>query len=373
MKLLDVVTFVGTRPEIIRLSRLIPLLDERTNHTLVHTGQNNDPKLSDVFFSDLGLRDPDHYLGISNESPALAMAQTLVGAEKVLKSSFPDAVVVLGDTNSAVAAVVARRMGVPVYHLEAGNRSFDENVPEEINRKMIDHVSTFNLPYSEPARRNLLAEGIHPLYLCLTGSPIREIVEYYADQISSSKVLEDLYLKPREYFVASAHRQENVDDSSRLTNLLEGLNALCQSQGKRVVFPVHPRTRNKLLEIEVRLDPLITLIDPLGYFDFLKMQQNALCVLSDSGTISEESAILNFAAVTIRDSMERPELLETGGISMTGLQADGILRAVNYQLSERLDSEAPAEYMVRNFSQRVFMFIESTAPRVAKWQGLRKP
>lgn len=372
MKLLNVVTFVGTRPEIIRLSRLIPLLDKRSNHTLVHTGQNNDPKLSDVFFSDLGLRDPDHYLGISNESPAQAMAQTLVGAEKVLKSASPDAVVVLGDTNSAVAAVVARRMGVPVYHLEAGNRSFDENVPEEINRKMVDHVSTFNLPYSEPARRNLLAEGIHPRYLCLTGSPLGEIVEHYADQISQSSVLEDLSLKTKEYFVASAHRQENVDNFSRLNDLLEALNVLCQTRKKKIVFPVHPRTRNKLSETKLGLDPLIVLVDPLGYFDYLKLQQNALCVLSDSGTISEESAILRFAAVTIRDSMERPELLETGGISMTGLQRDNILRAVDYQLGKSLSAEVPAEYMVKNFAQRVFMFIESTAPRVAEWQGLRK-
>lgn len=372
MKLLNVVTFVGTRPEIIRLSRLIPLLDKRSNHILVHTGQNNDPKLSDVFFSDLGLREPDHYLGISNESPAQAMAQTLVGAEKVIKTSSPDAVVVLGDTNSAVAAVVARRMGIPVYHLEAGNRSFDENVPEEINRKIVDHVSTFNLPYSEPARRNLLAEGIHPRYICLTGSPLGEIVEHYADQISQSSVLEDLNLQPREYFVASAHRQENVDNSSRLIDLLEALNALCRTYKKKVVFPVHPRTKNKLSEVKVGLDPLIVLVDPLGYFDYLRIQQNALCVLSDSGTISEESAILNFAAVTIRDSMERPELLETAGISMAGLQADNILRAVDYQLSQEKSFEMPAEYTIKNFSQRVFMFIESTAPRVAEWQGLRK-
>lgn len=372
MKLLNIVTFVGTRPEIVRMSRLIPLLDERSNHILVHTGQNNDPKLSDVFFSDLGLRDPDHYLGISNESPAQAMAQTLVGAEKVLKSCNPDAVVVLGDTNSAVASVIARRMGIPVYHLEAGNRSFDENVPEEINRRMVDHVSTFNLPYSEAARRNLLAEGIHPRYMCLTGSPLGEIVGHYSDQISRSNVLDYLNLEPRQYFVASAHRQENVDSYSRLADLLEGLNALCKKFDKRVITPLHPRTRKKLLESRVDLDPLITLVDPLGYFDYLYLQKNALCVLSDSGTISEESAILKFPAVTIRDSMERPELLETGGISMTGLRADGILRAVDYQLSEQVDIEVPSEYLVKNFSQRVFMFIESTAPRVAEWQALRK-
>jgi len=372
LTLLNVVTFVGTRPEIIRLSRLIPLLDERTIHTLVHTGQNNDPKLSDIFFSELGLREPDHYLGISNESPAQAMAQTLVGAENVLKSCSPDAVVVLGDTNSAVAAVVARRMGIPVYHLEAGNRSFDENVPEEINRKMVDHVSTFNLPYSEPARRNLLAEGMHPRFLCLTGSPLGEIVEHYSDRISQSKVLAVLNLGSKDYFVASAHRQENVDNFVRLTNLLEALNALSETHRKRIIFPVHPRTRNKLREIRMALNPLIELVDPLGYFDYLELQKHALCVLSDSGTISEESAILGFPAITIRDSMERPEFLETGGISMAGLMTDAIIRAVSYQLSHNVNVEVPPEYLVKNFSQRVFMFIESTAPRSAEWQGLRK-
>jgi UDP-N-acetylglucosamine 2-epimerase len=373
MKLLKIVTVVGTRPEIIRLSRLIPLLDERSSHTLVHTGQNSDPKLSDVFFSDLGIRQPNHYLGVSNESPAQAMAQTLIGAETVLKDINPDAFVVLGDTNSAVAAVVARRMGIPVYHLEAGNRAFDENVPEEINRRMVDHVSTFNLPYSEPARRNLIAEGIHPRYLCLTGSPLPEILEHYSEQISQSNVLQHLGLTSGEYFVASAHRQENVDVPARLATLLTSLNELCKRHNKRVVLPVHPRTRKRLSELNMELNPLLMAIEPLGYFDYLQLQRNSLCVLSDSGTISEESAILKFAAVTIRDSMERPEMLETGGISMVGLEPDNILRAVDFQLEVGPSTEVPAEYKITNFSRRVLMFIESTAPRVAEWQSLRKP
>jgi UDP-N-acetylglucosamine 2-epimerase (non-hydrolysing) len=371
MKLLNVVTFVGTRPEIIRLSRLIPLLDQKTKHTLVHTGQNNDPKLSDIFFSELGLRDPDMYLGVSNETFAQAMAETLIGAEKVFTASRPDAVVVLGDTNSAVAAIVARRMGIPVYHLEAGNRSFDENVPEEINRRLIDHVSTFNLPYSEPARRNLLAEGIHPRYICLSGSPLPEIINFYSQQASKSQILSQLEISSGDYIVASAHRQENVDSNTRLEMLMLSLNLLCEKYGKPVIFPVHPRTRKKLAEVSFDLNPLIRQTEPFGYFDYLHLQQHAFCVLSDSGTVSEESAILGFKAVTIRDSMERPELLEAGGISMAGLDGDNILRAVNFQTKNNDPAEVPAEYQIKNFSQRVFMFIESTAPRATEWQGLR--
>lgn len=371
MRLLNVVTFVGTRPEIIRLSLLIKLLDKKTNHTLVHTGQNNDPLLSDVFFSDLGLRNPDKYLGITNETPAQAMAQTLVGAEKALQSSRPDAVVVLGDTNSAVAAIIARRMGIPVYHLEAGNRSFDENVPEEINRRLIDHVSTFNLPYSEPARRNLLAEGVNPRFICLSGSPLPEIIGHFSEAIDKSEILDELQIASGQYFVASAHRQENVDSSTRLEELLSSLNMISEQYSKPIVFPVHPRTRKKLAGTSVALNPLVKLIEPLGYFDYLHLQKHSLCVLSDSGTISEESAILGFRAVTIRDSMERPELLETAGISMSGLEGDNILRAVNHQVTKEQNRDIPAEYRVGNFSERVYMFIESTAPRAGQWLGLR--
>ena len=372
MKLLKIVTFVGTRPEIIRLSRLIPLLDERSEHTLVHTGQNNDPMLSDVFFSGLQIRDPDVYLGISNETPARAMAETLMGAESVLREVMPDAVVVLGDTNSAVAAITARRMGIAVYHLEAGNRSFDENVPEEINRRMVDHVSTFNLPYSEMARRNLIAEGLSPRYICVTGSPLNEVISHYAEQVFSSQILSELKLRTNSYFVVSAHRQENVDEPGRLTRLIQALNEMCVHYKIKIVFPVHPRTRERLSRIKRDLDPLVMLIDPLGYFDYLKLQQNACCVLSDSGTISEESAILRFPSVTIRDSMERQEMMEVGGISMAGLQSDDIIRAVDYQLNGKPAYSAPAEYTTTNFAQRVLMFIESTSPRVSDWQGIRK-
>ncbi len=372
MRRLKIITIVGTRPEIIRLSRLIPLLDERSDHLLVHTGQNSDPGLSDIFFSDLRLKDPDYYLGVSNSSPAQAMAQTLVGVEEVLNASRPDAVIVLGDTNSAVAAIVARRMAIPVYHLEAGNRSFDENVPEEINRKMIDHVSTFNLPYSEPARRNLLTEGIHPRFVCLTGSPLPEILNFYSKEIGSSKVLNQLGVSSGKYFVASAHRQENVDNPSRLKELFYSLNRLCSEYDMPVLFPVHPRTRKRLSELSVQVDPLIKMLNPVGYFDYLQLQKSSLCVLSDSGTVSEESAILGFPAVTIRDSMERPELLETGGISMCGLESENVIRSVSYQLAKVCPKEIPSEYRVLNFSERVYMFVESTAPRVAEWQSLRR-
>ena len=372
MKRLKIVTFVGTRPEIIRLSRLIPLLDQRTEHTLVHTGQNNNSLLSDVFFSGLEIRDPDEYMGISNETPARAMAETLVGSEGILKSVNPDAVVVLGDTNSAMAAIIARRMGIPVYHLEAGNRSFDENVPEEINRKIVDHASSFNLPYSEHARRNLLSEGIDPRYVCLTGSPIPEIVSYYGQEIHSNSVLDRLGLQSGAYFVASAHRQENVDSPTRLESLLDALNRVGERYEKEVIFPIHPRTAKRLADLKTFLSPFVRILEPLGYFDYLQLQKNSLCVLSDSGTISEESLILGFKAVTIRDSMERPEAMESGGISMCGLNPDEILRAVEFRLHEKWDPQLPEEYLSENFSQRVFWFIESTAPRFHSWKSLRR-
>jgi UDP-N-acetylglucosamine 2-epimerase (non-hydrolysing) len=368
---LRIVTFVGTRPEIIRLSRLIQLLDRVSDHTLVHTGQNNDPNLSDIFFSDLGLREPDFYLGISNSSPGRAMANTLEGAEKILLEHRPDAVIVLGDTNSAIAALISRRMGIPVYHLEAGNRSFDDNVPEEINRKVIDHSASFNLPYSEPARRNLISEGLHPRYICLTGSPIPEVIEYHSKQIAESEILQTLALREKKYFVISAHRQENVDSPSRLGELFDSLNALCDKYGEELIFSMHPRTRAKVSDLNAPIHPLIRFIDPIGYFDYLRLQLGAMCVLSDSGTVSEEASILGFRAVTIRDSMERPEALESGGISMSGLQKDNVLRAVEFQLELLTYSQAPQEYRVTNFAQRVYLFIESTAPRYSQWRGLR--
>jgi UDP-N-acetylglucosamine 2-epimerase (non-hydrolysing) len=369
---LKVATVVGTRPEIIRLSALIPLLDEHTEHLLIHTGQNNDPNLSDVFFRDLKLRKPDVHLGISNATPGTAMAQTLIGVEKVFAEFCPDAVIVLGDTNSAIALLIARRMTFTTYHLEAGNRSFDANVPEEINRKLVDHVSTFNLPYSEHARRNLLDEGIDPRFICLSGSPMKQVLSRFSSEIETSGILSALNLQPQRYFVVSAHRQENVDNKERLQALIDAVEALTQEYDVDAVLPLHPRTRKKLGEWGLSFSSRVVVTDPLGFFDFVSLQQNSLVALSDSGTISEESAILDFKAVTLRDSMERPEALESGSIVMAGLDVDSVSRSVRIALSGASVRSVPIEYLVDNFAERVLAFIESTAPRAHEWLGIRK-
>lgn len=368
---LKVATVVGTRPEIIRLSTLIPLLDEHADHLLIHTGQNNDPNLSDVFFQDLKLRSPDVYLGISNATPGTAMAQTLIGVEKTFSEFRPDAVIVLGDTNSAIALLIARRMTFTTYHLEAGNRSFDENVPEEINRRLVDHISTFNLPYSEHARRNLLHEGIDPRFICLSGSPLQQVLRKFRPEIQASTILDSLNLKPKDYFVVSAHRQENVDNRQRLETLIRAVESLTAEYGMSAVLPLHPRTRNKLGEWGLRFSDSVIVTNPLGFFDFVWLQQNSLVTLSDSGTISEESSILGFKAVTLRDSMERPEALESGSIVMAGLESDSVSRSVRIALSSEPTHGAPAEYLVENFAERVLTFIESTAPRAHEWLGIR--
>ncbi len=369
---LKVATIVGTRPEIIRLATLIPLLDDHTEHLLIHTGQNNDPNLSDVFFRDLKLRQPDVHLGISNATPGSAMAQTLVGVEKVLGNFQPDAVIVLGDTNSAIALLIARRMNFITYHLEAGNRSFDSNVPEEINRRLVDHVATFNLPYSEHARRNLLSEGIDPRFICLSGSPMKQVLSKYEDAIAKSDILNRLKLEPQSYFVVSAHRQENVDSRERLEALTSAVDALTQEYGISAVIPVHPRTRKKLDEWGLTFSSSVIMIEPLGFLDYVQLQRNCLLALSDSGTISEESAILGFRAVTLRDSMERPEALETGSIVMAGLEVDTVCRAVRLVLNDNSVRTIPAEYLVENFAERVMSFIESTASRAHEWLGIRR-
>lgn len=369
---LKVATVVGTRPEIIRLSTLIPLLDEHTEHLLIHTGQNNDPNLSDVFFRDLKLRAPDVHLGISNATPGTAMAQTLIGVEKVLSEFRPDAVVVLGDTNSAIALLIARRMTFTTYHLEAGNRSFDANVPEEINRRLVDHVSTFNLPYSEHARRNLLHEGIEPRFICLSGSPMKQVLAKFRPDIQNSKILSNLNLEPKSYFVVSAHRQENVDNRERLETLIRAVESLTDEYGLNAVLPLHPRTRKKLGDWGLSFPSRVIVTEPLGFFDFVWLQQNSFVTLSDSGTISEESSILGFKAITLRDSMERPEALESGNIVMAGLDTDSVSRSVRVMLSGTATRGVPAEYLVENFAERVLAFIESTAPRAHEWLGIRK-
>ena len=370
-----IVTIVGTRPEIIRLARLIPLLDETVNHIFVHTGQNTDPKLTDIFFSELKIRKPDYFLEVNTTSLGSVFGDTLIKVEEIFIKHKPNGVAILGDTNSSIAAVLAKRMQIPVYHMEAGNRSFDENVPEETNRRMIDHAADFNLPYTEHARRNLLKEGLHPRRILLTGSPMKEILDHFKIDIEASSVLESLKLKTNEYFLVSAHRQENVDSEIRLMNLLESLTGISETWGLPVVVSTHPRTRKQMQSLPgFKEIPNVLFHEPFGFFDYNKLQINAKCVISDSGSISEESSILGFPAITIRDSMERPEALDSGSIIMTGLRKDEVLAGINAVISQRKSYEntMPPGYEVSDFSKRVVNFILSTVWRHHEWAGLRE-
>lgn len=369
-----IVTIVGTRPEIIRLACLIPLLDETVNHIFVHTGQNTDPKLTDIFFSELKIRKPNYFLEVNTESLGSVLGDTLVKVEEIFKKHEPNGVAILGDTNSSIAAVLAKRMQIPVYHMEAGNRSFDENVPEETNRRMIDHVADFNLPYTEHARRNLLNEGLHPRRILLTGSPMKEIFDHYKNDIEASSILASLKLKKNEYFLVSAHRQENVDSKIRLGILLESLEGIGEKWGLPILVSTHPRTRKQLQSLpRFKEIPNVVFHEPFGFFDYNKLQINAKCVISDSGSISEESSILRFPAITIRDSMERPEAFDTGSIIMTGLRKDEVIAGIDAAISspKYYENSLPLGYEVSDFSKRVARFILSTVWRHHEWAGLR--
>ena len=367
-----VMTVVGTRPEIIRLSQVIKRLDASVDHVLVHTGQNYDYTLNQIFFEELGLREPDHYLGVETSSLGNVLGGVLIGTEKVILEERPDALLVLGDTNSCIAAVMAKRMRVPVYHMEAGNRCFDENVPEETNRRLVDHVADFNLVYTEHARRNLLAEGLHPRRILKTGSPMKEVLEAYRADIEASDVLARLGLEKDGYFLVSAHREENVDSPARLDALLDCLEAVVQAWGKPVLVSTHPRTRKRLDALGRTVEG-VQFHDPLGFMDYNNLQLNAACCLSDSGTISEESSILDFPAVTLRDSIERPESLDTGSIIMTGLDPANVVDAVRLAMAQASEGrkELPADYDIVNTSARTVNFIVSTVKRHAQWAGLR--
>jgi UDP-N-acetylglucosamine 2-epimerase (non-hydrolysing) len=368
LKKLKIVTIVGTRPEIIRLSVLIPKLDTFTDHTLVHTGQNFDPQLNEVFFEDLGIRNPDLYLNVDTSSLGAVMADTIRHSERVFKELKPDAVVILGDTNSAMAAIVAERMHIPVYHLEAGNRSFDWNVPEELNRKLVDHISTFNLPYNDHSYRNLVTEGIHPRFLNKTGSPIREIVEKYKERILGSEVIERLGLETNQYFLVSLHRQETVDFPARLKLALDSISNLHSHYGLPVVVSTHPRTKKRLPVNFETENPNIRFLEPFGYFDYNKLQMDARCVISDSGTVTEEAAILGFKAVILRDATERPEGLEAGSIALSSLNSN-LASTVDFVCRSGPLVSVPQGYEHGDFSQNVLNFIISSAPLAKKWKN----
>lgn len=375
---MKVMTVVGTRPEIIRLAAVMRRLDatDGIKHVLVHTGQNWDRQLNEVFFDDLGLRPPDHVLNVDVSSLGATLGDILRRTEEVLDAEKPDAFLVLGDTNSALSLIMAKRKRIPTYHMEAGNRCFDANVPEETNRRLVDHTADFNLAYTEHARRNLLAEGLAPRRIIVTGSPMTEVLDAQRDAIAGSAALEELSVGEGEYFLVSAHREENVDAPARLEALLDCLNAVASEWGLPVLVSTHPRTRKRLEGLSgVEVNSLVRFHEPFGFLDYNRLQLGAACVLSDSGTIAEESTILGFPAVTLRSSIERPEALDTGAITMTDLDPSAVVRGVRFALGRAAagsrGGELPCDYAITNTSERVVNFILSTAFQHEFWSGLR--
>lgn len=373
---MKVMTVLGTRPEIIRLSRVMAALDQMVDHKIVHTGQNYDYELNDVFFEELGVRRPDHFLNVDTSSLGRSLGEILIKTEQVLLEEKPDAVLVLGDTNSAIATLMAKRMKIPTYHMEAGNRCFDANVPEEINRKMVDHLADFNLVYTEHARRHLISEGLSHRFIYLTGSPMREVLEQILPRIEQSDVLETLELEAGKYFIVSVHREENVDSRSNLREVVEALQALHERYGYPVVVSTHPRTRNRLEKLGLAEDSeAIRFLKPFGFLDYNHLQMHAYCAISDSGTISEEASILGFPAVTLRRSIERPEALDTGAIALTGLDQEVLVDGVRIATASRevfsgTEREIPEEYRVRNTSERVVRLITGTAKLANRWRNM---
>ena len=320
--MLKVMTIVGTRPEIIRLSRIIVKLDEFCEHTLVHTGQNYDYELNEVFFSELGIRKPNVFLEAAGKNAAETIGQIIIAADRAMDEFKPDALLLLGDTNSSLSAIPAKRRKIPIFHMEAGNRCFDFRVPEEINRRIVDHTSDINLTYSEIARDYLLREGLPPDQVIKTGSPMGEVLNYYSAEIDSSDIMSQLNLEPHQYFLVSSHREENVDSAESLLKIINILNDLATRYNNPIIFSTHPRTRQRLEDLCVETHPLIQFLKPFGFFDYIKLQIEARCVLSDSGTITEESSILNFPALNIREVHERPEGFEEASVMMVGLSLE---------------------------------------------------
>lgn len=363
MKKLKIMTVIGTRPEIIRLSRVMVALDRSFDHRIVHTGQNYDYELNQVFFEDMDLRKPDRFLNAVGRTAAETIGNIITKTDEVIALEAPDALLVLGDTNSCLAAYAAKRRKVPVFHMEAGNRCFDQRVPEEINRKIVDHVSDINLCYSDIAREYLLREGLPPDRVIKTGSPMFEVLQHYGPKIGASRVLSQLRLEEGRYFVVSAHREENVDSPRLLAALVETLNGLAQDFGHRVIVSTHPRTRKRFESANVQLDPGVELLKPLGFTDYVKLQQNAAAVLSDSGTISEESSILNFPALNIREAHERPEAMEEASVMMTGLDYARIKEALTILQPQKRGADRTlrlvSDYGMPNVSEKVVRIIAS--------------
>lgn len=362
-KKLKVMTIVGTRPEIIRLSRVMARLDEHTDHIIVHTGQNYDYELNEIFFHDLGVRKPDHFLNAATGTAAETIGHILIKVDGVLAEENPDAVLILGDTNSCLSAIPAKRRKIPIFHMEAGNRCFDQRVPEETNRRIVDHTSDINLTYSDIAREYLLREGLLPDRVIKTGSPMFEVLNHYLPQIEASDVLERLDLKSGEYFLVSAHREENIDSDRNLAGLVESLNAIAQKYDQRVIVSTHPRTQKRIDQKGVQFDPRVELMKPMGFHDYNHLQMHAHAVLSDSGTISEESSILNFPALNIREAHERPEAMEEASVMMVGLSPERIMQALEI-LEEQPRGEERllrrvADYSMPNVSDKVVRILHS--------------
>lgn len=368
MNKLKVMTIVGTRPEIIKLSRVIAELEAHTQHILVHTGQNFDYELNEIFFRDLEIRKPDYFLEAAGHNAAETIGQVIIKADELLAKENPQAVLIYGDTNSCLAAISAKRRKIPVFHMEAGNRCFDQRVPEEINRKILDHISDINLTLSEHARRYLLNEGIKPETVINVGSSMKEIFNYHMPAIESSLVLEELKLSAKDYFVVSAHREENVDSAKNLTDLLATLNAIAENYNKKVIVSTHPRTRLRLEALRssdsnLMIDKRIQFLKPFGFLAYIKLQMNAFCVLSDSGSITEDSSVLNFPAVTIRQAHERPEGMDVATLVMSGLKKDRVLQAINMVTAQHKDGlrnfAIVPDYDVDNVSKKVARIILS--------------
>jgi UDP-N-acetylglucosamine 2-epimerase (non-hydrolysing) len=357
---IKVMTLVGTRPELIKLSRVIAELDRHTCHVLVHSGQNYDYELNEVFFSDLDIRKPDHFLGVAGATACETIANVIVATERIIIQESPDAFLVYGDTNSCLGAIAAKRHRVPVFHMEAGNRCFDERVPEELNRRLLDHLSDINMPLTEHGRRYLLQEGIRSETVIKTGSCMQEVLEFYRQGIESSGILQQLALVEKEYFVVSAHREENVDDAVNLDDLLIALEQISSTYGKPVIFSVHPRTRQRLQQHGWQPDPRrIRILKPLGFLDYVRLQMGAYCVISDSGTVTEEAALLGFPAITIRNAHERPEGMDAGVLIMSGLQSERVLQAIAVVTAENSSQQPVDDYAAGSVSRKVLHTILS--------------
>lgn len=341
---MKVMTIVGTRPEIIKLSTVIPELDKYTEHILVHTGQNYDYELNEIFFEGMGIRKPDIFMNAAGENAAETIGNVIKISDKLFKEHKPDALLIYGDTNSCLSVISAKRNKIPVFHMEAGNRCFDQRVPEEINRKIVDHLSDINMTITEHARKYLVREGIAPETVIKIGSSMKEVLEKNKESIQSSRVLEELGLKPKEYFVLSTHREENLDDPKNLEALVGSVNAVAEKYNYPIIFSTHPRTQKKIDAGDIKFNPLVRLMKPLGFADYIKLQENAFCVISDSGTITEESSLLGFPAITVRQAHERPEGMDEGTVIMSGLDRESVLDSINVVTNQNIKMRVVDDY-----------------------------